>query len=233
MNQNPYETLGVDSTATAAEVKKAYKKLAQRFHPDKTAQRPAEGRERGEQAFKQIEEAYRVLKDPINRAHYDQTGEGNMPKSKDLAVKKVIALFQKHIKAALETEIKVEMTKSALGGTGLTFFNLANEEGKGMSRVLETIRLDLAKELESTDAAIKGLTKGIAKLNKYKRKIRTREGVSNIYRDVIEQQLGATQGALASGGIEKIALETALASLDEYEYVLDDEPELLLEADIA
>ena len=99
-----------------------------------------------------------------------------------------------------------------------------------MSCLLETVRKDLVKELETTDAVIKGLTRGIAKLNKYKRKIRTREGVSNIYRDVIEQQLQATQGALAQGGIEAIALETAMASLDDYEYVLEDEPELLIEA---
>ena len=131
MNQNPYETLDVDSTATLKEIKYAYKKLAGVWHPDKWVGSTEGDRRAAEVEFKQIEEAYRVLKDPINRAHYDQTGEGNMPKSKDLAVKKVISLFQKHIKAALEREMKVEMTKAALGPTGLSFFQLANDEGKG------------------------------------------------------------------------------------------------------
>ena len=228
MNQNPYETLGVDSTATPKEIKYAYKRMAKQYHPDKWVGNTAPAQEQAEEAFKQIEEAYRVLKDPINRAHYDQTGEGNMPKSKDLAVKKIITLFQKHIKEALEQELKADLAGDALGSTGISFFQLNNQK-KHMSNIIITVRGQLELEKRNTDTAIKNLGKGVAKLNKYKRKVRTKEGATNLYAQVIEQQLQATQGALAQGGIEAIALETALASLDDYEYVLDDEPELLLE----
>ena len=231
MKQNPYETLGVNITATQKEVKYAYKRLAKQYHPDKWVSESAEEQRQAEVEFKQIEEAYRVLKDPINRAHYDQTGEGNMPKSKDLAVKKIITLFQKHIKEALEQELKADLAGDALGSTGLMFFQL-DRTTKHMSNIIKTVRKQLEREKYDTDKAIKNLSKGIAKLNKYKRKVHTKEGTTNLYAQVIEQDLQATQGALAQGGIEAIALETALASLDDYEYVLDDEPELLIESDV-
>ena len=231
MNQNPYETLDVDSTATLKEIKYAYKKLAGVWHPDKWVGSTEGDRRAAEVEFKQIEEAYRVLKDPINRAHYDQTGEGNMPKSKDLAVKKIISLFQKHIKEALEQELKADLAGAALGSTGITFFQL-DSSTKNMSNIIRTVRKQLKHDKKVVDEAIKNLTKGVAKLNKYKRKVRTKEGTANLYAQVIEQQLQATQGALAQGGIEAIALETALASLDDYEYVLEDEPELLIESDV-
>lgn len=58
-----YATLGVQRTATPDEVKRAYRKLASQHHPDKG----------GDTArFQEIEEAYRVLSDPQQRAHYDQ-----------------------------------------------------------------------------------------------------------------------------------------------------------------
>jgi DnaJ-class molecular chaperone len=67
-----YEVLGVARSAGADEVKKAFKKLALKWHPD----RHAEG-ERGqaEQRFKQLNEAYEVLSDPEKRARYDRFGQ--------------------------------------------------------------------------------------------------------------------------------------------------------------
>lgn len=57
-----YKTLGIDKSATADQIKKAYRKLASQHHPDKG----------GDTAkFQQIEEAYRILSDPSKRAEYD------------------------------------------------------------------------------------------------------------------------------------------------------------------
>jgi curved DNA-binding protein len=64
-----YQTLGVDRKATAEEIKRQYRKLALKYHPDKNPDDPsAEGR------FKEINEAYEVLGDPEKRAKYDQLG---------------------------------------------------------------------------------------------------------------------------------------------------------------
>ncbi len=63
-----YETLGVARTATQEEIQRAYRKLARKFHPDVNKDPGAENK------FKEINEAYEVLKDPEKRSKYDQLG---------------------------------------------------------------------------------------------------------------------------------------------------------------
>ena len=63
-----YKILGVARTATADEIKKSYRRLARKFHPDVSKEKDAETK------FKEVQEAYEVLKDPEKRAAYDQLG---------------------------------------------------------------------------------------------------------------------------------------------------------------
>src|ERR687895_2772047 len=65
-----YNVLGVPKNATAAEIKKAYRKLAQEFHPDRNA-----GNKAAEDRFKEISAAYDVVGDEEKRAQYDQVRE--------------------------------------------------------------------------------------------------------------------------------------------------------------
>lgn len=69
MSENYYEILGVNKAATAEEIKKAYRKLAMQFHPDKAG----EDKE-SEEKFKRISEAYEVLSDDSKRRNYDAYG---------------------------------------------------------------------------------------------------------------------------------------------------------------
>jgi curved DNA-binding protein len=64
-----YEILGVPRTASDAEVKSAFRKLARQYHPD-----VAKDKKKAEEKFKEINEAYEVLGDPANRKKYDQLG---------------------------------------------------------------------------------------------------------------------------------------------------------------
>ncbi|SDE38874.1 DnaJ domain-containing protein [Sporomusa acidovorans] len=66
-----YETLGVAKTASAKEIKQAYRKLARKHHPDL---HQGDARKNAEEEFKRINEAYEVLSDPDKRAKYDKLG---------------------------------------------------------------------------------------------------------------------------------------------------------------
>lgn len=65
-----YKILGVEKTATAEQIKKAYRKLAVKYHPDKNP-----GDKAAEEKFKELNEAYEVLSDAGKRKKYDQFGE--------------------------------------------------------------------------------------------------------------------------------------------------------------
>jgi curved DNA-binding protein len=64
-----YQSLGVARTATDAEIKKAFRKLAREYHPD-----VAKNKKQAEEKFKEINEAYEVLGDPAKRKKYDELG---------------------------------------------------------------------------------------------------------------------------------------------------------------
>lgn len=69
-----YKVLGVSPESNEDEIKKAYRKLALKFHPDKNSDTDAEDK------FKEIAEAYEILTDPQKRSIYDQFGEeGELP----------------------------------------------------------------------------------------------------------------------------------------------------------
>jgi len=66
---NYYNILGINKTASAEEIKKAYRKLAIKYHPDKNP-----GNKEAEEKFKEISEAYEILSDDNKRKEYDQFG---------------------------------------------------------------------------------------------------------------------------------------------------------------
>ena len=75
MSKDFYQILGVSKRASPEEIKKAYRRLALRFHPDKNPDDPAAAEQ-----FKEITEAYEVLSDPERRQEYDLYGAVGGPR---------------------------------------------------------------------------------------------------------------------------------------------------------
>jgi len=70
MSTNYYEILEIDKNATAEQIKKAFRKLSLKWHPDKN-----QGSKEAEEKFKEINKAYQILSDPETRNIYDIYGE--------------------------------------------------------------------------------------------------------------------------------------------------------------
>lgn len=71
-----YEVLGVSKTSTDEEIKKAYKRLAMKYHPDRN-----QGDKKAEESFKEVNSAYEILSDKQKRAAYDQFGHAGVDPS--------------------------------------------------------------------------------------------------------------------------------------------------------
>ena len=68
-----YKTLGIEKTASDDDIKTAYRRMAMQYHPDKNG-----GSKEAEEKFKEVSEAYDVLRDPQKRAAYDRYGEAGL-----------------------------------------------------------------------------------------------------------------------------------------------------------
>jgi molecular chaperone DnaJ len=84
-----YETLGVTKTADGEEIKRAYRRLAMKYHPD----RNSENKSGAEIKFKECSEAYEVLADPEKRARYDQFGHAGVSGQHDFSHMNVGDIF--------------------------------------------------------------------------------------------------------------------------------------------
>ena len=74
--QDYYEALGISKGASADEIKKAYRQMAKKYHPDMNPDN-----KEAEQKFKEVNEAYEVLSDPDKKAKYDQYGHAAFDQS--------------------------------------------------------------------------------------------------------------------------------------------------------
>ena len=70
--KNYYDILGVSKSASEAEIKKAYKKMAMQYHPDRN-----KGDKKAEAKFKEVNEAYQTLSDTSKKKNYDQFGSSD------------------------------------------------------------------------------------------------------------------------------------------------------------
>ena len=74
MPRDPYDVLGVSTSASAEEIQKAYRKLSKKHHPDRNP-----GDQQADATYKEVQAAYEVLSDPTRKANYDQYGHAGPP----------------------------------------------------------------------------------------------------------------------------------------------------------
>jgi curved DNA-binding protein len=140
-----YQVLGVTKTATEAEIKRAYRKLAMKYHPDRNP-----GSKPSEEKFKEINEAYQVLSDATKRARYDQLGDSYSSWQQNANASNFNwgDWFARQPQGAPPTgnanrggvHVNVEELNSAFGGSFSEFFNsifggaAGEEPGMGRAR---------------------------------------------------------------------------------------------------
>ena len=105
-----YEVLGVSRTATQEEIKKGYRRMAMKYHPDRN-----KGDKHAEEKFKQVGEAYEVLKDEQKRAAYDRYGRSafNAPVPADSGGSEVLMHLSSAIWAIFSPRFSAEDTPAA------------------------------------------------------------------------------------------------------------------------
>jgi len=79
MSENHYDILGVSKNASDEQIKRAYRKIAIKFHPDKK-----QGNKVAEEMFREATEAYEILKDPVKKEKYDSQFSWSRPKTKTI-----------------------------------------------------------------------------------------------------------------------------------------------------
>ena len=85
MAKDLYEVLGVAKTASEDEIKKSYRKLAMKYHPDRFASATEAEKKDAEEKFKEINHAYEVLSDAQKKSNYDQFGSEDGPQAQDFS----------------------------------------------------------------------------------------------------------------------------------------------------
>ena len=117
---NPYEVLKLDNTASDKIIKKAYRALAMKHHPDKHSNDSQEEQELHELLFKQINRAYECLSDPEKKARYDTNGvceEHEMREGKEDSGSVVSAAQHRAARRRQEQEQEFAVAKAKRFGT--------------------------------------------------------------------------------------------------------------------
>ncbi|HEX3761709.1 MAG TPA: J domain-containing protein [Kofleriaceae bacterium] len=149
MAANLYETLGVKREASVEDIRKAYRKLAKKHHPDINP-----GNQASEDRFKAVSAAYEVLSDPKRRADYDEFGDAALQSGFDPAKAREYARWQ---------ERRTASSGFAGGGFGggsgpvefdfAELFNRRRGPGRGQD-IHATFQMDLRQAVEGAEVSI-------------------------------------------------------------------------------
>jgi len=160
-----YEILGVEVNATKADIKKAYRSLAKKYHPDKKGG--------DEEMFKQIQKAYDVLGNDKRREHYDRTGDTetvqNGPEKILMAIFSALIEsddFHGNIIGRIVEKLNAEVhsIRGTMKGMNKMIDNFTKAKGRISSKGENLFELVLQGKIDQLTESLKGKKKNIAEL---------------------------------------------------------------------
>lgn len=188
---NPYEILGVKNTATAAEIKKAYRRASKAHHPD------VKGPDGDVQAFREIQESYDVLSDPDLRAEYDRTGR--MPKAQPLADQiqaMVLGVYAENLKSAI----------------------IQSQGDCSHVQLLQGTRDHFAKKKADHEGNAKMMRKNRAAVEKQQGRIsHKKKNGPTIFDDLLADQLRQFDEAIQATAAEIVTIDKCLVYLEDFQ----------------
>ncbi len=148
--KNYYSVLGVGEDATAEAIKKAYRKLAQRYHPDRYPDKP-----NAEERFKEVQEAYSVLSDAKKRKEYDRMRNNPFGPFGGFTAPNGDRFYQRpdgtYVRFSTggggDSPDIGDLFGDAIGGIGDFFSRIFGGEGGGPPRTKATVRLSFEQAL--------------------------------------------------------------------------------------
>jgi curved DNA-binding protein CbpA len=185
---NPYDVLGVEASATAHQIKTAYRLKAKQTHPD------APGG--GGDAFAEVSKAYGILIDPVTRKRFDETGSiDDVP---PVSVRqRMIVILAGMFNEALNVEAK--------RGTSFDHFDL-----------MTAMRAQIRQNLDAVRQNQAAFRRRIADRKILLKRIVRKDDGQNLFADVIRQQLSELEPAQRQADIDVLAMEMATDELSHY-----------------
>ena len=192
-----YEILGIGRDATKEEIKKAYRKLALKYHPDHNP-----GNQEAEEKFKEVNMAYEVLSDPGKKKEYDETGNYD---GEDNVRKAAID----HLRSMMAQAVKQDNEMSRISSFG----NLYESDNTLMKKIMRA----LVKQKADTNSSIVEARKTIKHLEEEKKKVRMKDNAKhsfNIFESTVDVLINNSKAyvAQAEGQLEMLNIATELAS---------------------
>lgn len=192
-----YEILGIGRDATKEEIKKAYRKLALKYHPDHNP-----GNQEAEEKFKEVNMAYEVLSDPDKKKEYDETGNCD---GEDNVRKAAID----HLRSMMAQAVKQDNEMSRISSFG----SLYESDNTLMKKIMRA----LAKQKADTNSSIVEARKTIKHLEEEKKKVRMKDNAKhsfNIFESTVDVLINNSKAyvAQAESQLEMLNIATELAS---------------------
>lgn len=193
-----YEILGLKPNATPQAIERAFRKLAKQFHPDRTS-----GDEAAAARFKDVNEAYDVLRDPERREHYDKTGEyQKQPSQEDSQVASVLVN-------------KMWLVIASIAG------NLFGTQGLKRVDLVKRMRESLVADRRQMENEVKKLQEEIGKCIDLASRFQC-DGKENVLAAAIVQQKKKCEGAIAGCKAQAELLTKAEEALGSYRFKVEE-----------